>query len=52
LQSRIFFGACTALEDPPVSVFDIAPVDDLDPLFVFKVLVVFKEMFDISGRSD
>ena len=34
---ELFFGACTALEDQPVRVFDTAPVGDLDPFFVFKV---------------
>ena len=55
-RRELFFGAGTALEDQPVRVFDTAAVSDLDPFFVFKVLVVFKEMFDlldrISGRSE
>jgi hypothetical protein len=33
-----------------VRVFDTAPVGDLDPFFVFKVFVVFKEMFDLLDR--
>lgn len=48
---ELFFGAGTALEDQPVRVFDTAPVGDLDPFFVFKVLVVFKEMFDLLDRD-
>ncbi len=31
-------------------IFDTAPVGDFDPFFVFKVLVVFKEMFDLLDR--
>ena len=48
----LFRGACTTLEDQPVRVFDTAPVGDLtlDPFFVFKVLVVFEQVFDLLDR--
>jgi hypothetical protein len=43
-------GACTTLEDPPVRVSDTALMGDLDPFFVFKVLVVFEKVFDLLDR--
>ena len=46
----LFRGACTTIEDQPVRVFDTAPVGDLDPFFVFKVLVVFEKVFDLLDR--